>query len=215
MKNSFYFNRSAIMKSAWLKYKKDEILSDELFYSHLRDTWRIAKSNSVSYNFNELYKKHYKEIVNSINFKLYGDIEQAKDLANDTFEKVYKNLCIFNPESCEIATWIRSIANNTVIDYFRKQKYVSKVDVADIVVMAETKSNIESNELKGSIYKAINNLKPLYRKIAKLYFIDGRQYSEIADLCKIPLNTLKVNILRIRNILQSELVNERYEYLGK
>ena len=62
--------------------------------------------------------------------------------------------------------------------------------------------NVDKSE---KIVKAFENLKPNYRKIAELYFIEDKQYNEIADICNIPLGTVKGMISRCREMLQSEL----------
>ena len=55
---------------------------------------------------------------------------------------------------------------------------------------------------------ALNNLKPKYREVATLNFIEGRSYKEIANILQIPINTVKVTLLRAKEMLQNELQNE-------
>ena len=68
---------------------------------------------------------------------------------------------------------------------------------------------MESNELNIGINNAFANLKPKYKRIAELYFLEDKQYNEIAEICNVPMGTVKGMISRCREMLQSELNNVR------
>lgn len=218
----FIFNRSIIMKTVWNKYRADDIMSDDLFYSYMRQVWKNAKYNSVNYNFSKLYKENYSSVLNSVNYMLKGNFELAQDFTADTFEKVLNNLCIFDSSKSNVKTWIRTISNNIVLDYFRKEKTVKFIQMSKFEnpdsINTNYKTNVisvevERDELKSNIYTAMNDLKPLYRKIAKMYFVDDMKYSTIAEKLELPLNSVKNYIHNIREILQGKLTSTRKEYL--
>ncbi len=60
-------------------------------------------------------------------------------------------------------------------------------------------------ELKKRINRAFNTLKPNYKRIAELFFLDGKKYHEIAEICQIPMGSVKGMINRARTLLQMEL----------
>ncbi len=67
-----------------------------------------------------LYRK-YASTMYHICLSFTGDRDEAKDILQDSFIKVFKNLKGFNPEK-SLEGWIRRIVNNTAIDFFRKKK---------------------------------------------------------------------------------------------
>lgn len=193
-------------------------------------------TNSTNYagyeSFEELYNKNYNQILNYINFKI-NKLNVAEEITNDVFVKVSKHLFEFNSDKSKFNTWLHNIANNTLIDYFRSDKTNLFINVSDFnniinkkglnennINMRQTfdfqftdnikaDTNIESQELMNSINKAFKTLKPKYLRIAELYFVEDKQYTEIAAICDIPLNSVKVMILRCREMLQAKLQTEK------
>ena len=115
-------------------------------------------------------------------------------------------------------------AKNAIIDYIRADKrnrntYVdSYVDSESGKFFFELPANdltdtlTEQNELSESLQIAFNSLKPKQLKIASMFFVDQFKFTEIAEICDIPLNTVKVTILRCREKLQSKLQRAKKEY---
>jgi RNA polymerase sigma-70 factor (ECF subfamily) len=166
-------------------------------------------------NFNEIYAKNYGIIFNYVNMKLHS-IHDAEEVTNDVFMKANENFEKFDAKQSKFETWLYNIAKNTVIDFVRTNHQNKYIKVSDFVnesgevsfqFPAECKADdlIENKELKSKIDFAMNNLKPKYKRIAELYFLQDKPYKEIADLCEIPLNTVKVMINRVRTMLQSDL----------
>jgi RNA polymerase sigma factor (sigma-70 family) len=114
---------------------------------------------------------------------------------------------------------VHTIARNTLIDEIRKNKN-NLVHISDYTnengdEILEFKDNgrgtdavVENNELADSIMTAFNKVKPTYKEIAIQYFMYQKEYSEIADMLSIPLNTVKVAIMRAREVLQGQLKRE-------
>jgi len=172
--------------------------------------------------FEVIYKENYNNVLNYINSKI-KDRLMSEDLTAEVFEKVYKHFNTFNPEKAKFTTWLTKIIDNHVIDYLRKSANESKVNyVSDFVNNEgeeifqfvgsrdnETNFNIEETELKNKIDKAFNSLNPKYKRIAELYFRKEMKYTEIAEMCQIPMGTVKATIMRCRELLQDELNNVR------
>jgi len=170
-------------------------------------------------NFDEVYQKYYSVILNYIKFKI-NHIEDAEELTSEVFVKVFKHLNEYKPEISTINTWLHNIANNTIIDFFRtnhRDKYINVSDFADAETGKEVfqfvgdnsaNLSIENKELSNSIKNALLTLKPKYKRIAILYFIQDKPYNEIAELCEIPLGSVKGMIFRVREMLQTKLKTE-------
>jgi len=174
--------------------------------------------------FNEVFINCREEIFNYINWKI-NNFHNAEDLTVEVFTKAHRLIYTndlryrFDSDRSNIKTWLRTIANCAIIDFYRTNKRRNSQCVSDIVnsetgeeifqFFASRKENsdfnIENLELKNRINKAFATLKPKYKRIAILYFLNDRDYKGIAEICDVPLNTVKVMIMRIREKLQVEL----------
>ena len=210
-------NKSQLFKKAWYLFKtlvaKDKNnKTDKVFSECLRQAWQLAKNQPII-SIESLYKAHYQGICNFIFNKLHN-IDDAQDLTNEVFVKAIEKMHLYNSEKSGISTWLYNIANNVVIDFYRKDSKDLHVNVSQFneddnkevfqfVDSQSTETVMNNNELSMSIELAMSELKPKYKKIAEMYFILDKPYSEIADLLEIPLNSVKATIFRIRAILTS------------
>jgi len=166
--------------------------------------------------FNQIYAKHFNEIQNYIKFKV-NCVEDAEEICIDTFEKVCRYMDSFDESKSKLTTWLRNVANTCISDHYRvdhSDREICTSDFADeesglerfqFVASEETDSLAESHEFQTKIAKAFRNLKPKYRKIATLYFLREKEYKEIAEICEIPMGSVKGMISRCRAMLQLEL----------
>jgi RNA polymerase sigma-70 factor (ECF subfamily) len=171
-------------------------------------------------NINSIYNHYYKEVYKFILFRINGKHEIAEELTQDVFIKANEHLANYNVKLAKMKTWLFTIANNKVIDYYRSNAKNTKVNVSDFsdaetgkevfqfIGSESTETRVENTELRIKIVKAIESLKPDYRRMAELFFYDDKQYQEIADICKVPLGTVKGMINRCRVKLQEVLQNE-------
>lgn len=167
---------------------------------------------------NELTKVR-KDILTFINWKLGNKIDDAEDLTQDAIIKVYSGIASYN-ESKNFRNWYLTIASNCVIDFFRKNKErITDISISDylnengseklqIGSYLSADCELENKDLKVELKKAINSLKPEYKKIAMLHFIMNLKYQEIADYCDVSIGQVESLIYRSKKILQRELKNE-------
>lgn len=169
-----------------------------------------------------IYTKHHNTVLAYISWKLNG-VSICEEIANDVFLKANRLLASFDSERSNIKTWLFTIANSAIIDYYRtnhSDKFVNVSKFADaetgkeIFQFVGSKSieanfEVENNELSASINKAFQKLNPTVKEVSELFFIEGKKYEEIAELLSIPMGSVKGYINRARTILQNELVSER------
>lgn len=164
--------------------------------------------------YNENYEKFFRYFLSKIR-----NYEDSEELVNTMFIKVSKHLANFDSSKSSVTTWLYTIANNLIIDYWRsnKNKYTT-ISISsylnedgDEIIQLENinpdSNNIENVELKKLIEQAFNKLKPNYRKFAQLFFIEQKKYEEIADILQVPIGTVKGMINRCREQLMNELKN--------
>ena len=170
--------------------------------------------------FEEVYKEYKPLIEYFLRNKIKSE-ETREDIVAMTFVKVAKHLHVYNPEhlkKAKLSTWIHMIANRLVIDEYRKTSItIDKTDLCNIegeeafefVGELTANAGVENKELHRTIRKAMRNLKPVEKHIAILRFVKEFDYTEIAEKLDLPLNTVKVMLLRAKEKLQESL---KYEY---
>ncbi|MHA1697076.1 MAG: RNA polymerase sigma factor [Candidatus Helarchaeota archaeon] len=147
--------------------------------------------------------------ITNINF------EDAEDLLQEVFIKVYTNLNAFDPK-LKFSSWIYRIAHNKVISNFRKlkirpEKINSEIN-KDILEKIKSDLNIEKEFdqkiLKDKLIQVINQLDIKYKEVIVLKYLEEKTYDEISDIIKKPINTVGTLINRAKKKLNNIIKNE-------
>lgn len=189
--------------------------------NELKPTDMANTTSTKVMSFTETYNAYHKDILYFINYKV-RDMKISEEITNDVFLKAsaYKH----DSEKANMRTWLRKIAITCVSDYYRVDHSNIFTNVSDfqdengnetlvISDSVKTDSLIENNEFKVMVEKAFSTLKPKYKRIATLFFLEELSHAEIVELTELPLNTVKVMIGRCREMLQSELSTAKVNYL--
>lgn len=163
--------------------------------------------NGEKQYFSELITRH-KNLVYSVVLKMVNNQEDANDLAQEVFIKVYKNLDKYFPDF-KFSTWIIKITTNHVIDYRRKKKYET-VCMEEVEYKLISENTPEQDCIKKEeqlvLNKLLNDLPDIYKVPLVLYHQQGLSYQEIAEATNEPLSKVKNRIFRGRKILKEELL---------
>jgi RNA polymerase sigma-70 factor (ECF subfamily) len=153
-------------------------------------------------------RRMQQELYNRFAPKMYGvclrytgTADDAQDVLQDGFIKVYKKLGTFRGEG-SFEGWIRRIFVNTAIEHFRRKNYL-------LPVTEREENAIESKTLSGldglsekDILKLVQQLSPGYRTVFNLYVVEGFSHKEIAAMLEITEGTSKSQLSRAKVILQ-------------
>lgn len=126
----------------------------------------------------EIFNQYYKKVENMIYGKV-SDRYLAEDLTSQTFLKVYQKLDSFDDKKASISTWIYTIANNTVIDYFRTRK-VSEEVPEDIACESLIEDEVINEEILIKLKDALLKLAKRERDILIFRFYDNMTLKDIA-----------------------------------
>ena len=179
----------------------------------MQETELIARAkNGDNDAFGELVILYEKNVYN-LALRLCRNEEDALDLSQDIFIRVYKALPFFKAES-KFSTWLYSIASNACIDFTRREAKrktqsiddESFADLPDLSNLPEDRAI--QNELSGYISDALSSLSPEHREVIVLRELDGLSYSEIADALDIEVGTVKSRICRARERMCAYLGNK-------
>lgn len=174
-----------------------------------------AKSGDVE-AFEKLIEEHQGKVFN-IAYRMIGNFDDAHDMAQEVFIRVYRSLATFK-EQASFSTWIYRITKNVCLDELRKRKnknilYIDediKLDEGDISRQLESQDEtpeiqLERKELKSTIKKAIDALQHDHRLVVILRDIQGFSYEEISKILDCPEGTVKSRINRARKSLRDIL----------
>ncbi len=131
-------------------------------------------------DFDELYKEHYNKVYRHITY-LTGNMQTAEDIAQEAFEKLYKN----PPEHANVAAWLFRVANNLAYNHIRDQKTrdakepAISMEAEDKVISIEDAA-IRNQEIR-EIRKVLASL-PQRDRMCLLLKFSGYKYSEIAEV---------------------------------
>ena len=152
----------------------------------------------------------YKNLVYSVIMRMVNDPEEANDLAQEVFIKVYRNLNKYQP-TYRFSTWLIRIATNHVIDYRRKHR-AETVNLDDVEMEASSAETPEAAVLRMEgrmdVAAALAALPEMYRIPIVLYHQQGLSYQEIADILSEPLSKVKNRIFRGRRMLKALLTGK-------
>ena len=144
----------------------------------------------------------YKDRIFKMLFMKVGNMEDAMDLTQDVFFKVYKALASFRNES-SIYTWIYKIALNTANTFLRKNGRLNQNYIEDVGENTLKTGNQE--ELKTILKTKIEELPQHYRDVIILHYFEGFDYNEIAEILDINVGTVKSRLFRARQMLSEKM----------
>ena len=158
------------------------------------------------------FEEVYNDYIDSVFRFLYVRLENrddALDLTAQTFEKVLIKFDTFDSTKGKISTWIFSIARNTLIDFYRKNRKVdvaSLAEVEDIIVDDRNKSVEDSVYIdiqKEKLVSLIQRLSVSDQEIIHLRYTEEMSYAEIAERLGITVNAVGIQLHRAIQKLKS------------
>ena len=147
-------------------------------------------------------------------YRLTNNLEDAKDLIQETAMRAFKNKEKFE-NGTNFRAWVITIMRNTFINVYRKKKNrATSSEPADSHVFVNERHACDneagSNMMMGELQRIINDLDNTYRK-PFLMFFEGYKYEEIAQDMSLPIGTVKSRIFFARRQLRNS-INLHYAY---
>lgn len=149
-----------------------------------------------------LWQEHKNELRKFI-LKRVRDQDLTNDILQDVLMKVY-NFCISKSGVRNIRSWLYQIAQNTIIDHYRKQK--KSTDLDNLNKLENEDQNVAFNEATNYILPMLDFLPKKYAEPLKLADIDNMKQADIAKKLKLGLPATKSRIQRARKLLKAEFI---------
>ncbi len=159
----------------------------------------------------------YKDLVFTLAIRMLKNREEAEEVSQDTFIKIYKALPKFKGES-KLSTWIYKVAYNTCLDQIKKnnRRYdevaIDSFSENQIKTLDNALDALEEKEQQKTIQECLQQLASKDSFLLTLFYFEELSLEEISKVVNMEANTVKVNIHRARkrlgNILKQKLEPE-------
>lgn len=131
--------------------------------------------------------------------------EEAQEILNDAFMKVFGNLSSYQGVQ-PFRFWLRRILINTAIDHYRKNKSIRlQTDIGKASSLSSDTLDILDEIGEQEILQLVQELPPAYKLVFNLYVIEGYNHREIAEMLGIQEGTSKSNLAKARMHLQAKI----------
>lgn len=152
----------------------------------------------------ELYHRFAAKMY-AVCLRYTSNAEDAQDLLQEGFIKVYRNLHHFRAEG-SFEGWIRRVFVNTSIEHFRKKSAkLSMVSEKEESTIEDSDISALENLAQKDIIKIVQELSPGYRTVFNLYVVEGYSHKEIGDMLGISEGTSKSQLARAKAVLQKKI----------
>ncbi|WP_235906019.1 RNA polymerase sigma factor [Ginsengibacter hankyongi] len=150
-----------------------------------------------------LYKKFSPKMY-GVCLRYSGNVDDANDLLQEGFIKVFKNLLKFRGDG-SFEGWMRRIFVNTSIEHFRKKVKLYNVTEVQENTIEDSDLNILDTLAEKDIIILVNELSPGYKTVFNMHVIEGYSHKEIAGMLGITEGTSKSQLARAKGVLKKSL----------
>jgi RNA polymerase sigma factor (sigma-70 family) len=168
---------------------------------------RVLSGDVAAYA--SLVEKH-KNLVFSIVLKIVNSREDAEEIAQDVFLKVYQSLNTFERKS-KFSTWLYRVAYNAAISKTRKKK-VEMVAIEETVItnystdeIGRNMNELDQDDRQLILEKALMRLPEEDNLLITLFYKNGNSIEDIRDITGLSVSNVKVRLHRIRKKLYEEM----------
>ncbi|MDX9893687.1 MAG: RNA polymerase sigma factor [Patescibacteria group bacterium] len=164
-------------------------------------------------NFLYIVNRYEKKLLSFILRISNVNYQDAQDLLQEIFIKVYQNLNDYDPE-LKFSSWIYRITRNHVISHYRKNKNKPQVlpfeleqDLFETLAADfDLGQTVETKLTRERIFAALDKLKPKYREVIVLRYFEEKSYDEISDIIKKPTGTVGTMINRAKKQFKEKFI---------
>lgn len=161
--------------------------------------------------FRKLVDAH-QSMVYTLAFRLLCNDEDAKDIVQETFIKVWKHLDSFKIE-LKFSTWLYTIAANQCYDKLKKakQNYILRLDVQDHIREFISNENIEKTVINEELSQIISSLTldltPKQKLVFTLHDLEGLETEEVISITGLSAGKIKSNLYLARQYIRKKIEN--------
>ena len=164
----------------------------------------------------ELVRQYHRRVF-SICYRFTGSSDEAQDLTQDVFVRMYRSLDSYDAARAAFMTWLATLTRNLLVDHFRRTKQQRQTDSLDSTLNDEPdaasfgerltdpsagpEARLQARETRELVHAALLKISPELREAVILRDLQDMDYKEIAVVLKVPEGTVKSRINRGRTEL--------------
>jgi RNA polymerase sigma-70 factor (ECF subfamily) len=176
---------------------------------------RCLRGDQVAWE--QVVRQHWRKVFN-VAYKFVGSHDQAEDLTQDIFLKIFRSLDTFDRRA-NFQTWLISVSRNLCIDHYRSirkerqtiDREVTAEELSPVSATASPLAALENRDLAALLRLALGALPQSLRLAVLLRDIQELSYQEIAERLRLPEGTVKSRINRGRKELARQILRLREE----
>lgn len=160
----------------------------------------------------DLVSRHTRKVF-GLAYRFTGRVDEAEDLVQEVFVKVYQTLSRYRESDGPFGGWLMAVARNHAIDHYRrrKQERLRRSEDTEVIETMPARgehpiAGLERDERAALVHRGLRALPPDLRLPLVLCDLQGLPYEEIAAELQIPLGTVKSRINRARVELAKRLL---------
>ena len=172
----------------------------------ISDEYIIRKVQKGDFELYSLIIERYQDRIFSIGMRFFYNRDDAADFCQEVFLKTFDKINSYR-EIAPFRYWLFKLSYNHAINIKKSRPDpVISSDYEDIQSEARPPEKTHFyNEIKKVLTDEINRLPERYRICLDFYFFSGLKYNEISEITGFPVNTIKSDVLRAKNILRQKL----------
>lgn len=160
-----------------------------------------------------LLVERHQDFVFSMAFRVLRSREEAEEVAQDVFVKIYRTLHTFGQRS-GFRTWLYTVTYRAAIDKYRllKAPQTSLDDERSVLQIAESPESgpanqIQQSDLRAQLQRALKRMKPEDAALIELFYLHEQSVKDIVDITGLSLSNVKTKLHRLREVLKDEMVH--------
>ena len=169
----------------------------------------------------EAIVRQYNRRIYNVCYRFAGTAEDAEDLTQEVFIKMYRTLNSYDASKGALITWVTTIARNLLVDHFRRSKHDRMTDSLEAAPAGDPEAltlgeqlpdlgpspdaGVQTQETQRVVHLALQKLSPELREAVILRDLQELEYREIAQVLRVPEGTVKSRINRGRAELARHL----------
>lgn len=163
-------------------------------------------SNQAEALFQEIYEEYYDRILNYIKGKV-SNHHIAEDLTSDVFFRCYNNIEKYDSSKASVSTWIFTITNNRLKNYYRDRKITSSIDVMEeegfeVPYEDDFDQAMRLEEIRQYLDGALAQLDETKRQILVMRYYQDMKTGDIAEALGLTPSNVRVTLSRLLNRLR-------------
>jgi len=177
---------------------------DELSNHNLTENDLINGCLAGNRRIQELLYKRFAPKMYAVCLRYANNSDDAQDLLQEGFIKVYRNLEKFRKEG-SFEGWIRRVFVNTAIEHYRRKVNLNTIGEKEERTIEDSAWNVLDQLAEKDIIQLVQELSPGYRSVFNMYVIEGYSHKEIGGILDISEGTSKSQLARAKAILQKKV----------